>query len=366
MPSRSTSDRSSRGPAQSPEAAAAPAASHTPAAPTAADLAVLQAQIRELSQQLDHQERLATLGTIAGLIAHEFNNILTPVLTYAQMAQLDPGNAALSQKAIDRTVEGVERASSIAQVILGFVRDERTDLSTPARSLLLDASGGSTWNTVTSANVAKAVRSALACLGRAPERDNITATFDLPEHLTAAIAPVSLQHVVLNLVLNARNAMLPRPGRLTISARAHTHAHPPVVPDDALDSRTCSTWNTGAAGSVGVGSTNATPATAGTPASTTAARAGWVELIIQDTGKGMTLAQLKRLFTPFATSSANQPADDAASVTATEPPRSRGTGLGMTICKRLVEQAGGYLAVRSTPGQGTAVHVVVPMPPAGS
>ena len=79
---------------------------------------LLSARLADLQATLDHQERLATLGTIAGMIAHEFNNILTPVCSYAQMALDSPDDAALARKALERSLTGAERAAKIAGAIL--------------------------------------------------------------------------------------------------------------------------------------------------------------------------------------------------------------------------------------------------------
>ena len=94
-------------------------------APTAADEALEYLEqaagtLQDLHGDMEHVHRLATLGTLAASIAHEINNILTPVLGYAQLAKSDPGDADLQAKALDRAIAGVEAASTIAAAILRF------------------------------------------------------------------------------------------------------------------------------------------------------------------------------------------------------------------------------------------------------
>ena len=65
-------------------------------------IAQAERDLASLQQQLEHAHRLATVGTLAAGIAHEINNIMTPVLAYAQLAKADPHDAALQEKALDR------------------------------------------------------------------------------------------------------------------------------------------------------------------------------------------------------------------------------------------------------------------------
>lgn len=265
----------------------------------------LQDQIAALTTALEHRERLATLGTIAGLIAHEFNNILTPVMSYAQMAMARPDDRELSAKAHVKAVEGTERAAAIAAAILGFVRDD---------------SIGVPRGTPTVVSVREALDRALECLAREPEKDAIRLVVDLPDELAVRMRPVSLQHVLLNLILNARAAMLPGGGELTVRARRV----------DARPERPL--------GAVGGGM--AAPEREGP----------WVLVEVGDSGRGMSPARLARLFEPFYSESGEVPRG-------TSPDRRRGTGLGMTICQKLVEDAGGAMWVESEVGRGTRVVV---------
>ncbi|MHC4447838.1 MAG: sensor histidine kinase [Planctomycetota bacterium] len=158
-------------------------------------LAKAEADLESLRKELDHTHQLATLGTLTAGIAHEINNILTPVLAYAQMAKANPEDAALQMKALDRAIAGVESASRIIEAVLGFARS--------------DEEAGP-------ANISRVIESSLACLGRAPERDGVSLTVQADPEARVCIQPLALQQVVLNLLLNALTALHGNRGELLI------------------------------------------------------------------------------------------------------------------------------------------------------
>lgn len=313
---------------------------HTPApapSPAAllAELDRVRAELDALEAQLQHQERLATLGTIAGLIAHEFNNILTPIMSYSQMALGSPQDHDLAAKALGKCLSGSERAAKIASAILEFVRDDGPTLRTPSRA---DGDSGPPRPAAPVASIRSAIDETLACLARHPSRDGIALHVEAAPDLGAAIRPVALQHILLNLVLNARNAMIPGGGSLSITAQTQPVA--PAAAPGTLDSRACSTWNIPASPAA-----DQAPAPPPIPGP-------WAVIEIEDSGRGMSPDRLADLFRPFSTDGHDRPADGDR--------RRRGTGLGMTICKRLAEDAGGWIAIQSTPGQGTHATIVLP------
>ena len=242
------------------------------------DLEAVEAKLRLMQEGLTRSHRLTTLGTMAAIIAHEFNNILTPIISYCQLSQAHPEDAALKNKAIERALGGAERAAQICSSILGFARAADTE---------------------TAADVAAVLGEVFACLARDPARDGIKVTMNVPEGTLVAMPPVNLQQVLLNLVLNARQAMSgQRSGKLTI----------------------------------------------------TAARArGLVTIDISDTGAGIAAKIRSQLFQPFVT---HREEGDAHSP--------RGTGLGLAICRDLVEQAGGHIDVARTGGDGTTFRIQLP------
>lgn len=263
----------------------------------------LDRRLDDLRTAAEHQQRLATLGTIAAIIAHELRNILTPVRTYAQMALAAPNDAELTRKAIQRAADCSERAGQIVDAILGFSKpvDQESDATLP-----LGRAAG--------ADVESALAGALGCLARELSSDRIDLAKGIESGSTVCLRSTALQHVLLNLILNARTAMLPRGGRLTVSARRMTASD--------LESFT---WNVDAP----------------VPPRQWGGEAGWTVIAIEDTGRGMSAEQVASLFQPFA----NSPS---------------GSGLGMAICKSLVEDAGGQIRVASSPGVGTRVEIALP------
>ncbi len=254
----------------------------------------LEAKVRALEAELERTHRLATLGTIAGSIAHEFNNILTPVLSYAQLALASPDDRALLSKAVAKAAEGSQKAAEIASAMLGFVRDG--DSSAPA-------------------NVLNVVKDAVSCIGGNLGKDGIELVIDVPADCTAAIKPIALHQVMLNLLLNAVSAIRPSPGRISIEAWEAPR----------------STWNRGQATS-GAGNSNA-----GTH---------WL-IRVSDSGRGVPTEVADRVFDPLVSAP-------------TGPGSRRGTGLGLSICKQLIERAGGTISLASTSGSGAVFEIRLP------
>jgi C4-dicarboxylate-specific signal transduction histidine kinase len=236
----------------------------------------LEVQLQEVRQGLTHSHRLATLGTIASIIAHEYNNILTPMMSYAQMALAKPDDRELMKKAVEKSLAGAERAAKISASLLGFAReaDEQQAAALP-----------------------KTVQEALTCLAREPRKDGIELTLDLPE-VRVAMPPLDLEQVLVNLILNARQAMKGAPGKLRISA---------------------------------------------------AVQAQLVRIDVADNGPGIPAAIKDRLFEPFVTHRAEAAAAEG-----------KGTGLGLSICRDLVHKAGGTIKVESQAGQGATFHIILP------
>lgn len=229
------------------------------------ELEQLEAQLNQLRDGMTQSHRLATLGTMASIIAHEFNNILTPVISYCQLALGDGADEALRTKALHRALDGSQRAAQVCSSMLGFAGES----DGPA-----------------SANLARAIDDVFTCLARDPQRDGITLKVQVPGDLHAAITPVALQQVLLNLVLNARQAMRRRGGTLTLTA-------------EAMDGRT-------------------------------------VRIVVADTGPGIPPRILPDIFEPFVT---QRDADERGR---------KGTGLGLAVCRNIIAQAGGAIDVESS------------------
>ena len=236
----------------------------------------LAAENQSLRQQLVRSQRLAALGTMSAMVAHEFNNILTPIISYAQMAQRNP---SMTAKALGRAFDGGLRATDICRAILGLARQEAGE---PVR-----------------VNLCQLITDTLLAIGRDPKRDAIEIILRTPADMSIVTRKVELQQVLMNLLLNARAAVLEKsaPRRIEISA----------------------------------------------------APAG-LEVVIRvsDNGVGIPRENLKRIFEPFFTT---KPIPDG---------KPGGHGLGLAICRDIVLSLKGEITVESTPGSGSTFTLLLP------
>ena len=242
-------------------------------------------------EQLTHSQRLEAVGHLTGGIAHDFNNLLTVISGNLQLledlAQQDP----VANDAVARALRAVGRGAELTRKLLAFARRQRLspDAVEPAE-LLLE-------------------------LGRMLERtlgETIQVHIDCPAGLPAVFAdPVQLEGALLNLALNARDAM-PRGGRLSISASEHH--------------------------SVETGEGAELP------------RGRYIRFTISDTGVGMSPDVLARAFEPFFTTKDS----------------SKGSGLGLSMAYGFVKQSGGHLVAQSQLGYGTQMDLILPLAPSAA
>lgn len=242
----------------------------------------LEAQLQQVREGLTHSHRLATLGTIASVIAHEYNNILTPVVSYGQMALANPDNTQMLKTAVEKALSGAERAARITSSLLGFAREADHEHAAMLRGTIQET---------------------LACMARDPKKDGIELTIDVPD-VQLAMTPLNLQQVLLNLILNAVQAMRGRAGKLRITGRVE-----------------------------------------GT----------LMHLQVADSGPGIPPAIMERLFEPFVTHRL-RPSGGIS-----DPGERKGTGLGLCICRDLLRNAGGSIRAESVPGRGATFHLTIPL-----
>ncbi len=298
-----------------------PLMSRPPTQPEAGNQAIssatsLQERLSELEVELERAGRLATLGMMAGAVAHEFNNLLTPVLSYAQLALNDLDDRELVEKALMRCVEGAEKAAAISSSMLGLVRPD---------------------DSAQRSDIADVVDHAIKSLSRHPRKDGIELVIDAPEDMCAGIRPIALEQIVLNLVINARSAIMPDPGTIRVSCKR-------------------STWNKVASKLRTGSASTAVPSFSAFSRSTSPESApvdhqsneSCVVLQIMDTGRGIEPKVASRLFRPLETHSG------------TDADGRTGTGLGLMICKRLIEEAGGAIGFKTAPGVGTSFTIALP------
>jgi two-component system NtrC family sensor kinase len=238
-----------------------------------------QQQNDALKSQLTHLQALANIGTATYMVAHEINNLLTPLANFAALALKNPDDKILSEKALKKVVRNCEHASRIMQSMLAVANGETQQKKNTHLITLVDE--------------------IFTCLCRDFAKDGITVNIQIPEDLTVWAIPVQIQQVLMNLILNARDAMLPRGGILTIEARDTANA---------------------------------------------------VQIELSDTGCGIEPADLKKIFQPFFTTKADEKS----------PSQHSGSGLGLLFVKRIIDDHGGSVSVESEPDTGTTFKITLP------
>jgi signal transduction histidine kinase len=156
-----------------------------------------QEELESLRRELDHMQRLATLGTLAAGVAHEINNVLTPVLAYAQLASSNIDDRKLQTKAIQKALHGAQTATQITRAMLGFASDP---------------------NQAECSSVLAVLDASLECIGRDPSKDRITLVVEVEDAITVQMRPLALQQVLMNLILNAFHVLHDPGGQVKITA----------------------------------------------------------------------------------------------------------------------------------------------------
>jgi signal transduction histidine kinase/CheY-like chemotaxis protein len=241
---------------------------------------VLEAQLRQ-AQKMD------AIGQLAGGVAHDFNNLLTAILGYAKFVAdgLAPGDRRRSD--VEEITKAADRAASLTRQLLAFSRSQ------VLRSTLVDV------NQLV-AGVSEMLR---RLIGEQITLDVLAA----PDLALVLADPGQLEQVVINLAVNARDAM-EKGGRLTLeTANIELHARSGVHDQIVVP--------------------------------------GWyVMLKVADTGLGMDLHTMRHLFEPFFTTKAP----------------GKGTGLGLATVYGIVKQSAGYIWADSEEGHGAAFRVYLP------
>ncbi len=242
-------------------------------------------------ERFQQAQKLESVGRLAGGVAHDFNNLLTVILSCSDALQAD---LRAGRPAALEDVEQIRTAGARARDLTGqLLAFARRQVIAPVPLDLNDA-----------------VRNSERLLRRVLGEDVQLSVQLEPALWTVVCDPGQVEQVILNLAVNARDAM-PRGGTLALRTRNlladETHA--------ARDGE---------------------------------ARAGeWAQLTVQDSGAGMGPEVLAHLFEPFFTTK----------------PKGSGTGLGLATVYGIVSQADGHLHVRSAVGQGTTVEVCFPRRP---
>ena len=248
--------------------------------------------LRLSNEQLQQAQKMEAVGQLAGGVAHDFNNILTAVLGNLSLILADPEVPLGVRHRAEEIQLASERAANLTRQLLAFGRRQ---ILTPRIEYLC------------------VVLLEMVKLLRLSAGERITIELDLaPEPSPVLIERGQMEQVILNLVINARDAM-PAGGRIVIKTRRVERA---------------------AAGSL---------------AWTESAQGHDVLLSVRDDGEGMDAATMARAFEPFFTTK----------------DRGRGTGLGLASAYGIVQQLGGSIQVHSARGQGATFDILVPHAPQG-
>ena len=242
---------------------------------------------RQLEEQLRQAQKLEVIGQLAGGVAHDFNNILTAILGFCDLLLMELGPNDAGRTDVFEIKTAGERAAGLTQQLLAFSRKQILQPS------VLD--------------INDAIKGMELMLRRL-----IPAHIDLVVSLQGEIGaikidPTQLEQIVINLVVNAADAM-PRGGKLTVETsnvhldEHYRRRHLPVTPGDH------------------------------------------VMLAVSDTGVGMDDVTSRRVFEPFFTTKE----------------LGKGTGLGLATVYGIVKQSGGDIWVYSEPGHGSAFKIYLP------
>ena len=244
----------------------------------------LEQQVAMLKDQLAHAQKLTARGELASTTTHEFNNVLMTILNYARLG-LRSSDEATRTKALEKIHTAGQRAAKITNSILGVARNrsqgfEPTDLAT-----LVDDS--------------------LVLLEREMRKYRIDVERQFEPAPPVLARGNQIQQVLLNLLINARQAM-PSGGRVTIR----------IAPDEAR---------------------------------------GMVDLTVRDTGAGIPPDKLRHIFEPYF-STKSGPDETGRG----------GSGLGLAACRDIIEAHRGRIRVESTVGRGTAMTIMLPIAPSNA
>ena len=238
------------------------------------------AEMELLRQQLVQAQKMSSLGALASSVAHEFNNILTTIINYSKLG-LKAEREDEKQAALERILKAGQRAAAVTSSMLGFAR--KNGQSRAATDLVA------------------LVEEALALTKKDLEQRRIQVETHFHDRPVAYVVAGQIEQVLLNLVINARQAM-PRGGKLRIDVRENRESQ-------------------------------------------------MAEVRLADTGCGIPAEKLRLIFEPFYTT--KKPDDHGHG----------GTGLGLSVCRQIIEQHHGRIRVESLVGKGSAFTLKLPLRP---
>jgi PAS domain S-box-containing protein len=244
-------------------------------------------QYRQLEEQLLQAHKMEAVGRLAGGVAHDFNNMLTAIMSYSELLLADMSPESPEHADMSEIIKAANKATALTRQLLAFSRQQVLRPSVVHMNAIIDG-----------------LKNMLTRL----TSQNIDLTCKLtPDLWTVNADPTEVERVLMNLVLNARDAM-PNGGKLIIETsnvnvdEEYASAHADTTPGE------------------------------------------YVMIAVTDSGAGMTRDVKEKLFEPFFTTKE----------------KGKGTGLGLSSVYGIVKQSGGFIWVYSEPGTGTTFKVYLP------
>jgi signal transduction histidine kinase len=238
-------------------------------------------EIDRLKRQVIALQRISSIGILAGGICHELNNALTPIMSYAKLGLRNP-DPSYRDRVLRKILEGGERVSQITRGMLGLARPGR---------------GAEHRETV---DLIRLLDEVVLLVSKDLARNRVRLETHVAGNLHARVNPPQIQQVLINLLINARQAM---PDGGVVELRLEL--------DPAGDH---------------------------------------AELSVIDRGGGISADDLPRIFEPFFSTKS---APDSTGM--------GGTGLGLAVCRDIVESHHGRIRVRSRPGEGSTFTLILPL-----
>lgn len=238
----------------------------------------LEQQIEVLKQQLTQSQKLTALGELVSTTTHEFNNVLTTIINYAKLGMRHKDNPT-REKSFEKILLASNRAAKITSTVLGLARN-RSAGQEPI-------------------NLLELVENTLLLLERELNKYRITVDKNFQPIPEAYINGNQIQQILLNLLINSRQAM-PNGGRVLLK----------LLYDSEND---------------------------------------MIDMVVRDNGCGIPADKLPRIFEPFYTTKSGPDATGKG-----------GTGLGLSMCRDIIEAHHGRIRVDSTVGKGTSFTLKLP------
>jgi signal transduction histidine kinase len=246
---------------------------------TSGDVLAPNTETEQLRQQLLQAQRLSSVGALASSVAHEFNNILTTIINYARLGLRAENDPATRTQAFEKILKGGQRAAVVVNSMLGFARNHSTERQPT--------------------DLVRLVEEVLVLTEKDLTKHRVHVETRFLTHPIALVVPGQIEQILLNLVINARQAMT-NGGRLRIDVRTNNKTH-------------------------------------------------MAEIKIADSGLGIAPDQLRLIFEPFYTT--KEPDEHGHG----------GTGLGLSVCRQIIEQHHGRIRVESVLGKGSTFTVKLPL-----